>query len=399
MISRRNFLRNSSLLSLVPTVPHLLGRSAHATPMATDDRVLVVIQLTGGNDGLNTVVPYADDGYGRVRKKLKIPTDKLLKLDDQNGLHPSMKAVKELFDQGQFSIVQGVGYPNPDRSHFRSMKIWQTASFDDQQHDNNGWLGRLLDDESFVGKKEAIFVGEQATPVALWGRHSEAVSMSRADDLQLSFRRPTGPIATKSNVDTAEDLRQFVAKQVQSAFDSAERFKRQSRGKSESNDASYPNTKLGSQLKLISQILKSGSNSRVLYTSQSGYDTHAAQLYNHTRLLREYSAAVKALMDDLQAAGLDDRVVVMTFSEFGRRVEENDSAGTDHGTAGPVFLAGSPIRGGLLGHAADLSNLVDGDLKVQHDFRSIYATLLENWLGVKAESVLGGTFEQLPFFA
>jgi len=330
MLSRRHFLQKSSIVSLAPVLPHVFGRTANAAELDADEKVLIVVQLDGGNDGLNTVVPYADDAYGRARKKLKIPTKDLLKLDDHLGLHPSMRSAKELFD---------------DR-------------FDDDQHDNNGWLGRTLDMDTFAGKKNPIYVGQQETPVALWGRKSEAISLSREEDLQLAL----DPAILNRTSGVKTDLQQFVSKQVLAAYESADEFKQQST-KTE-NESKYPKTRLGSQLKLVSQLLKSGSRSRIFYTSQSGYDTHSSQQSNHRTLLREYADAVKALLDDLKAAGLDDRVVVLTFSEFGRRIEENDSLGTDHGTAGPVFLAGAPIKGGLIGDPPNLSDLVDGDLKV-----------------------------------
>ena len=197
--------------------------------------------------------------------------------------------------------------------------------------------------------------------------------------------------------DAAADLRQFVSKQVLSAYSSAEEFERQ--GATKLNESRYPKTRLGSQLKLVSQLLKSGSRTRIYYTSQNGYDTHSSQRYNHSRLLREYSGALKALLDDLKEAGLDERVVVMTFSEFGRRIAENDSEGTDHGTAGPVFLAGAPVKGGLLGDPPNLAEVIDGDLKVQHDFRSVYSTILKQWLNVDAKSVLAQEHPTLPIFS
>ena len=392
MLSRRTFLQKSSIVSLAPVLPHVFGRTANAAKLEADEKVLIVIQLDGGNDGLNTVIPFADDGYGKARKKLRIPTKDILKIDDHVGLHPSMRSAKTLFDDGRLSIVQDVGYPNPNRSHFTSMKIWQTARFDVDQHNDNGWLGRTLDLKSFEGKKSAIFVGQQETPVALWGRKSEAISLSRSSDLQLAL----DPFNPENKSETKSDLEQFVSRQVLSAYASAEEFKRQGAGIS--NESKYPTTRLGSQLKLVSQLLKSGSRSRIYYTSQSGYDTHSSQLFSHSRLLREYADALKALLDDLKEAGLDDRVVVMTFSEFGRRIGENNSEGTDHGTAGPVFLAGTPVKGGLLGDPPNLSDAVDGDLKVQQDFRSIYATILDQWLDVDPGSVLGSDHAALSLF-
>ncbi len=361
-----------------------------------DDKVLVVIQLDGGNDGLNTVVPYADDEYGRARNKLRLPTDRLHKLNVHLGLHPAMAAAKELYDDGRFSIIQGVGYPNPDRSHFRSMNIWQTASLDDEKHDGEGWLGRTLDGQTMNGPKNAIYVGNQETPVALWGRKSESISLSRAEDLQLAIETNLTDASPSSTDATIES---FVTKQVLSAYASADEFKRQKNTSGGSGNAGYPQTKLGSQLELISKILKSGSRTRIFYTIQNGYDTHSTQLYDHAQLLKEYSDAVKSFLDDLKAAGLDDRVVVMTFSEFGRRIHENGSEGTDHGTAGPVFLAGAGLKGGLIGEAPNFSDVKDGDLAVQQDFRSVYATILDTWLNVEPRAVLGDDFEKLPLFS
>jgi len=383
MWSRRNFLKTSSIISLAPVVPQVFANTAAAAIPNPDDKVLVVIQLDGGNDGLNTVVPFDDDNYAKARKKLRVPKDKVHRLDDQLGLHPSMKSAKQLFDDGLFSIVQGVGYPNPDRSHFRSMKIWQTASFDDEKHDQEGWLGRTLDHVSFAGKKDCVYVGPQETPVSLWGRRSNAISISQAWDLQLADANSLG----MSKRSTKSELEQFVSKQALSAFASAKEMGDLS---AKGTDTFYPRSRLGSQLQLIATLLKSSTKTRVFYTTQNGYDTHSTQQYDHASLLREYSDALKSFLDDLKKAGLADRVVVMTFSEFGRRVHENNSAGTDHGTAGPVFLAGESVKAGLMGAAPDLANLVGGDLAVQYDFRQIYATI-----GVDADAILGASHERL----
>jgi uncharacterized protein (DUF1501 family) len=377
-------------------LPTLFANTARAASAAPDNRVLVVIQLDGGNDGINTVVPYADDGYGRARTKLRLETDKLHKLNDHVALHPSMRAAKELFDDGRLSIVGGVGYPNPDRSHFRSMAIWQTATFDDAQHRGYGWLGSALDQrllkQNGPAAANAIFVGEQETPAALWGRRSAATALARVEDLKLSLDvGPAGspPAAQPEN----SSLAQFVSSQVLSAYAAADEFERRQSG-AQAAESTYPGTSLGTHLKLVAQLLKSGAQSRVYYTIQSGYDTHSTQLYAHARLLGEFSDAIKAFLDDLKTARLDDRVLVLAFSEFGRRVAENDSQGTDHGTAGPVFLAGNPVRGGLVGGPPDLANLDGGDLKMQIDFRQVYATILDDWLQVDSKAVLGGPFDR-----
>lgn len=399
MLSRRKFLQTSSLVSLSPVLPYLLGNTARAAGAAPDARALVVIQLDGGNDGLNTVVPYADDGYGQNRDKLRLELDELHKLDDHIALHPSMKAAKELFDDGRLCIVQGVGYPNPDRSHFRSMRIWQTAQFDDDRHDSYGWLGAALDRSTKTGAAaNAIYVGEQQTPVSLWSRRSTATALATADDLKLSLAmHAVAPPPEPGEV--SPTLSQFVARQVLSAYAAADDFARQQSGLPATGQSDYPNSMLASHLKLVAQLLKSGAETRVYYTIQSGYDTHSLQLNSHYRLLREFAGALKAFLDDLKSAGLGDRVVVLAFSEFGRRVKENDSQGTDHGTAGPVFLAGSQVKGGLMGNAPDLVNLDDGDLRMQFDFRQVYAAILDDWLDVPAKDVLGASFEKLPMLS
>jgi uncharacterized protein (DUF1501 family) len=411
MLSRRQFLERSSLVSLSPLVPCVFSRLAQAAPAEADAKILVVIQLDGGNDGLNTVVPFADDAYNRARETLRLTVGDLHKLNDRVALHPQMRAAKELFDDGRLTIVQGVGYPNPDRSHFRSMKIWQTARFDDQTHDEAGWLGRAMDEytasQSVVAtsrEPSAIYVGAGDMPVALWGRRSLSAALDRADELalsgsvtQLSGFSAMRALASEDGEEGSGDaqtasLSQFVERQMLTAYTTAARFRSETRRVAA---ASYPNNQLADRLRLVSQLVQSDSAARVYYTTQNGYDTHAAQLYTHADLLREFSSAVKAFLDDMKATGLDERVLVLAFSEFGRRVEENDSHGTDHGTSGPVFLAGTPVRGGLVGQAPNLNDLAEGDIKMQYDFRQVYATLLNDWLGVNASSTLGGDFTPL----
>ncbi len=408
MTSRRAFLKvsgGSALVSFSPLLPSVFANTAYASGASADEKVLVVIQLDGGNDGINTLVPYADDGYAKARQKLLQKTSELHKLNEHVGLHRSMKAAFELFEDDRLAIVQGVGYPNPNRSHFSSMKIWQTASIDSEDHAGYGWLGSALDQaaENTEGQNEAstaqpaIFVGGQETPVALWGRRSSTISLSRAEDLQLelsSMQSADPSLMTNRNL---TDIEQFVRKQSVTAQSAAKSFAQQNQRSG--STASYPNTGLASQLKFISQLLRSGNTARVFYTIQSGYDTHANQEFTHSSLLEEFSEALKAFLDDLKEAKLDDRVVVLAFSEFGRRVAENDSAGTDHGSSGPLFLAGSPVRGGLIGDTPDMSDLIDGDLKTLIDFRQVYATILSQWLNVPSIKILRHEFETLRLFS
>ncbi|MEX2142420.1 MAG: DUF1501 domain-containing protein [Pirellulales bacterium] len=403
MLSRRQFIaRSGSLISMASCVPTMLCRAARAAAASRDAPVLVVIQLDGGNDGLNTVVPYADDAYVKARSKLHVPAKDVHKLSDSLGLHPRMRAAKELFDDGRLAIVQGVGYPNPDRSHFRSMRIWQTATFDDAAHNGYGWLGRSLDGDAArqnAAEAAAVYVGEEQAPVALWGRRSVTTALSQIDDLTLSRGTPPRRTSTIDRVTSAsgdESLRQFVTRQVVSAYAAANQIERRQRTSSTTGGPSYPDTTLAARLRVVSQLLKSGSAARVFYAIQSGYDTHAAQVYTHGQLLAEFSQAIKAFLDDLQATELSERVIVLAFSEFGRRVQENDSLGTDHGAAGPVFLAGKRVTGGLIGPMPDLAKLDAGDLPMTTDFRQIYATLLDKWLGIDSQAILGGTYQPLP---
>jgi uncharacterized protein (DUF1501 family) len=404
MLSRREFLHKSSLVSLYPVVPLALGRVAAAAAAEPDSKVLVVIQMDGGNDGINTVVPYGDDEYGRNRDTLRLDAAKLHKLTDHVGLHPQMRAAKELFDDGRLTIVQGVGYPNPDRSHFRSMRIWQTARFDDAEHDGYGWLGRALDlreTKQSRGEPAAIYAGPEEVPVALWGRRAQSLSLTNLNDMRLPFsasQLTASNTAATAAVADANGLNLFVTRQVLSSYAAADEFQRHSQSRSGSSSIQYPGTQLGFNLQLIAQLIRSGVAARVFYTLQGGYDTHAAQLYTHARLLSEFADSLKAFLDDLKNSGLEDRVVVLAFSEFGRRVKENASHGTDHGAAGPVFIAGSKSVGGLVGRTPNLSDLDNGDVKMGIDLREIYAAIVEDWLALDAREVLSGSFAKTPIF-
>ncbi len=388
-------LRSSSLIALAPTVPGFLARSAWASGPDRDGRALVVIQMDGGNDGINTVVPFGDEGYARNRSTLKLSADRLVKLGDGVGLHPAMGDAGKLLESGRLAVVPGVGYPNPDRSHFRSMAIWQTARLDPEEHGGPGWLGRGLDAAgSGQGRAASLFVGAGTPPLALRGRRASASSLERIEDLTLDAG--TGGARPGAEPDAGDDLSAFVRRSSLDAYAASDRLAELARD--EAGSARYPATGLASRLRLVARLLKGGLGSRVFYTSQGGYDTHSAQAPTHFGLLGELSGAIRAFLDDLAASGLADRVLVLAFSEFGRRVAENGSAGTDHGAAGPVFLAGPGVRPGLIGKYPSLTDLDGGDLKVAVDFRRVYASILTGWLGLPAAPALGGTFEPLPLF-
>jgi uncharacterized protein (DUF1501 family) len=378
MFHRREFLKRSSLLSLAPTVPAFLANTAHAVQTKQDDRILVVIQLDGGNDGINTVVPFKDEGYRKHRTRLQLPPSRLIKLDDDVALHPSLGDFGKLWESDRLAIVQGVGYPNPNRSHDVSMAIWQTCSFDQKEHNTHGWLGRALDQTKRPqdGSPAALLIGNEQPPIAIRGRRSVAAAINRIDEFTL----PKTAVTAKPDPKTSsDDLTSFIQRSSLDALATAERLSELA-AKPDSG-TSYPNSELATRLRLVSRLIKVGFGTRVFYAVQSGYDTHAAQLPTHSILLRDFSRAIFAFLEDLRASQLDDRVAILCFSEFGRRVKENASLGTDHGTAGPVFLVGPNVKPGLHAKTPSLSDLSKGDLQMSVDFRRVYASVLQNWLG------------------
>jgi uncharacterized protein (DUF1501 family) len=385
MLTRRSFLKSATLLSLAPTLPAFLARTARAVEPGPDARVLVVVQLDGGNDALNTVVPHADPEYAKLRPRLKLAAKDLVKVTDSVGLHQSLRGLGGLLEKGQLAVLPGVGYPNPNRSHFRSMAIWHTAKFDPEEHKGYGWLGRALD----LRAGTSTLLGGGAVPTALRGRHSVTLGLTRPDDLVLS---DAGTARQSLGGGTGGDLLAFVRQQAASGYRAAGKMANLAQG----SDASYPGTALAERLRLAARLLKSDLGTRVFYAIQSGYDTHAAQTFTHSNLLREFADAVQAFFADLEQAKLAERVILVAFSEFGRTIKENGSAGTDHGTAGCVFLAGPSVKGGLQGTMPSLTDLEQGEPKMTTDFRRIWTTLLDRWLNCPGEAILGEKFEHLP---
>jgi uncharacterized protein (DUF1501 family) len=409
MHRRRDLLKSAlggaTLVAMSPTVPAFLARTARGAGPRRDGRVLVVIQLDGGNDAINTLVPFGDEGYARHRKILRMAPKDLIKVNDQVGLHPALRAMGVLLERGQLALVPGVGYPNPNRSHFESMAIWQTARLDPEEHGGPGWIGRGLDETSGsnlipTAGAPALFIGDGTPPAALRGRRAAASALDRIEDLDLPEGAVRSLLATPliaTPAGSGDGLDAYVRRSVLDADSAAERVSDLSHRRPHSQ-ASYPSTALAGKLRTIAQLLKADLGARVFYTIQSGYDTHAGQSSTHYNLLFELAGAVKAFLDDLSAAKMSERVIVMGFSEFGRRVAENGSAGTDHGTAGLVFLAGPGVRGGLQGQVPRLTDLVDGDPKITTDFRRIYAAVLDDWLGLPSRRSLGSTFEPMSLF-
>ncbi len=393
MLNRRHFLKQSTLLALAPTVPSFLAQTANSAESRADDRVLVVIQLDGGNDGVNTVVPYSDQGYEKNRSELRLANDRLIKLNDDIALHPSLEDMHKLWESDRLAIVNGVGYPNPNRSHDVSMAIWQTCSFDRTEHNGYGWLGRALDSSSApkTSSPSAVLVGDGKPPVALRSRRSIAANVDRIDELLLpgDVRRTEQHAAAAAT----EDLSAFVERSTLDAYNTADQLSKL--GKPDQAATRSPRSELERRLQLVSQLIKADFQTRVFYTVQSGYDTHSVQLPRHERLLRDLSRSLFAFFEDLRAAKLDERVVVLCFSEFGRRVKENASIGTDHGTAGPVLLAGPSVAPGLHGEMPSLLDLENDDLKHTVDFRQVYASVLQQWLGLTDERIRSGGHQPL----
>jgi len=429
--TRREFLQRSVLGGAVSwTVPAFLSHTfdalhAEAAVQAQpttgkDNTILVVLQLAGGNDGLNTVVPVTNDHYHQARPALGLKSN-LLRLTDDFALHPSLTAFKELYDAGQLGIVHGVGYPNPNRSHFRSTEIWHTAS-DANRFEKYGWLGRYFDN-ACKGSDPTIglSVGRQ-TPQAFTGPRPLGISLDNPETYRMAgndspeMDETAGSQDFMSRLNGGEGLGAdansgitigSVPGKVQtqlSPLDYLERTALDAQVSSEQilkvsrqakNHVSYPPSQIANSFKLVARLIAGGLSTRVYYVSQGGYDTHTNQAGAHDRLLREFGGAVKAFTDDLKAQGNADRVLLMSFSEFGRRVSQNANGGTDHGAAAPLFLVGPKLKAGLLGQFPSLApkDLHNGDPKYTVDFRSIYAGILQSWLKTDSVPVLGRKFE------
>jgi uncharacterized protein (DUF1501 family) len=364
-----------------------------------DDRVLVVLQLSGGNDGLNTVVPYEDAEYRRARGRLALAAKDLHQIGQARGLHPSLKGAAQLFKDHKLAIIEGCGYPNPNRSHFKSMDIWHAA--DPTGRDlRYGWLGRAMDLVSREKTEPSLAINISASsPVALNGvnykpiafKDPNAYRYTAAKDVTETFERMSGE-------DAADNP---LLARLRRTADDAVQTSREIRSKAMSYRpiARYPRSSLANSLRTVAGLIKGGLPTRVYYTYHGGFDTHANQAGRHVNLLNQLDGAIVAFQKDLEQQGLADRVVLMAFSEFGRRVRINGSGGTDHGVAGPMFVMGSRVKGGLHGEHPSLTDLNRGDLKHTTDFRSVYATLLDRWLTIDSKRVLGSDFQKLGFLA
>ncbi len=432
MTSRREFLKESSLLGFGASVPAFLGRTALAAPPAgkagAKDTILVVVQLTGGNDGLNTVIPFKNPDYYKLRPTIAIPKDQVKGIGDDLGLHPAMDAMARLFnDQAAVCVVQGVGYPNPSQSHFRSMDIWQAASTDETL--TEGWIGKALKSRSIPAFHLAS--ENESSPLALSGAPVRVPSIQSLEDFQLKMAAASGAdkaaqkgvissLASGGRQPPVEDVRpqgiakqqgadaprspgnnllDFVARTQLNTYASSDKLA--AIGKNYQPKVPYPAGAFANRLKLAAQLIDAGIGTRIFYVSLDGFDTHAGQggaAGAHASLLRQVSDGIAAFYRDLAERGHKDRLCIMTFSEFGRRGYENGSKGTDHGSGAPMFLVGGKVKGGIVGDHPSQTKMEKGNLIHTIDFRRVYAALLDTWLGIDRTAILGEGYEPLGVF-
>lgn len=358
------------------------------------EKILVVVQLSGGNDGLNTIIPYRNDLYYQNRPSLAIPQQEVLSMSDELGFHPALEGLRSIYDQGLLSVVNSVGYPNPDRSHFRSMDIWHSGSGSDE-YLSTGWLGRYLDNQcSGCDQAHAAIEVDDSLSLALKGGQRSGFAMSSPAQLKkMTNNRYLKVLADHPH--EAEENVAYLYKTLIDTQSSADYLAAQAN--MHRSKVTYPNTEFGRDMQQIAELITADTDTHIYYVSLTGFDTHAGQQSRQKNLLQQYGDGMKAFVDDLRQNGLLEDTLILTFSEFGRRVKQNASGGTDHGTANNLFLIGGKLqKAGFYNGAPDLSHLDEGDLKFQIDFRDVYSMVLQKWLQADARQVLGSKFAGLP---
>jgi uncharacterized protein (DUF1501 family) len=395
VIKRKEFLQIGSLATASFMLPKFLKAFEKPAMVPPGNKVVVVIQFSGGNDGLNTVIPVRNDIYYKERPRLGIKKESSLLLTDEVGLNPALEAFKGLYDEGNLSILNSVGYPNPDRSHFRSMDIWHSAS-ESNEYVNTGWIGRYLDAQcKGCDKPTQALEVDDVLSLALKGEQSKALAFK---DPKRLFSSSNEKYYKDINADhvKGEETIDYLYKTMSETLSSADYIYQQS--KLHPTNQIYPATNLGKDLKTIASLIFSDINTKVYYVSLGSFDTHVNQEGQQKRLFTELNDAVKAFTTDLKKNNRFDDVLMMTFSEFGRRVSQNASGGTDHGTANNMFFIGGGLKQkGIINAMPDLSDLNEGDLKYKVDFKNVYATVLNKWLGADDRMILGKKFDYLNF--
>ena len=384
LIKRREFLKISSLATASMLMPNFLKAMTLDEALNPSQNILVVLQFTGGNDGLNTIIPAKNDIYFRERKTLSIQDS--IPLTDEAGINPALSYFKELFDNGELSVMNNVGYPNPDKSHFRSMDIWQSASRSDQFLET-GWLGRFLDEECYRcdHPTQALEVDDMLS-LALKGENNKAFAFKDPKRLYQTSQEKYFKSLYDHHHD--DETVSYLYQTLGSTINNADYIFEKSKAKK--TEQVYPNSQLGKDFKTVASLIKSDINTQVYYLSIGSFDTHVNQNDRQKKLFDDINEAVKSFVADMKNNGLFNNILLMTFSEFGRRVAQNASNGTDHGTANQMFfVSGNLKKKGLLNALPDLQNLNEGDLIYKEDFRKVYATILKNWLKADSSKVLG----------
>lgn len=397
LIKRKEFIQVGSLATASVLVPKFLKAFEAKNMVPPGNKVVVILQLSGGNDGLNTVIPYRNDLYYKARPKLGIEKGKVLSLTDEVGLNPALTGLKDLYDDGSLGILNSVGYPNPDRSHFRSMDIWHSAS-QSSDYWTTGWVGRYLDAQcSGCDKPTQALEIDDVLSLALKGEHIKGIAMKDPKRLFGTANEKFFRDVLKNHKDEpGEQPVDYLYKTMAETLSSADYIFQKSR--MHPTNADYPKTDLGNSLKTIASLIFSDINTKVYYVSLGSFDTHINQQPQQQRLFTEMNDAVKAFVKDLKQQNRFEDVLLFTFSEFGRRVQQNASIGTDHGTANNMFfISGGLKQKGVLNAMPDLADLNDGDLKFKVDFKNVYATVLNKWLNADDKSILTKQYDYLNF--
>ncbi len=407
--TRRTFLKSSlgaaTLFSLHPFVPAFLSGTANAAvnQKTNSDKVMVVLQLSGGNDGLNTVVPYADDEYARSRTTLRLSSTDVHKIDSYLGFHPEMKALSQLYQDGLLSIIQGVGYLNSNRDHAIAIRDWHTGR-PHQASCQTGWFGRAIDHACHRDGIDlpGILVGNISPPLGINAEKAIVPSIRSIDELTLHLSnnvdQQSSVNGSISNSETDNPILDFLRQSKVNAFNKSKKIA--AMAQSQKMNVEYPPFQLAHSLRTVAQLIRADVGIKMYYTELGGdgfggFDNHASQRDNHAALLRQLSESVAAFMKDLQYDNILDNVLLITFSEFGRTVKENGRRGTGHGIAAPMLMAGGNVKGGLIGSHPSLTDLDNDALKFHTDFRQVYASILDQWLGLDSQVVLGGQYEPL----
>jgi uncharacterized protein (DUF1501 family) len=397
LIKRKEFLQFGSLATASVLVPKFLKAFEAGNLVPPGNNVLVILQLSGGNDGLNTVIPYRNDLYYKARPRIGIEKNKVLSLTDEAGLHPALTGLKELYDNGSLGILNNVGYPNLDRSHFRSMDIWHTGS-DSREYWTTGWLGRYLDAQC-KGCDKPTYALELDDTLSLAMKGEEAKAIAMKDPKRLfgtANQRFFKEVMMQYKDEPGEQPADYLYKTLSETISSADYIFEKS--KLHPSQADYPKTELGQSFKTIASLIFSDINTKVYYVSLGSFDTHINQQIQQQNLFTQMNDAVKAFVKDLKDNGRFNDVLLMTFSEFGRRVSQNASGGTDHGTANNMFLIGGGLKQkGIINTLPDLADLDEGDLKYKVDFKNVYATVLKKWLGADDAAILKKKHDYLEF--